>query len=519
MAGAVPEVAAACQFLLIAAHFLRNHYGACEPYFPRVAIVIPAWNEAAVIGTSIDRLMLLDYPRDALRIFVVDDASTDRTPDVILGKAAQYPGSVVHLRREKGGQGKAHTLNHGLVTVLADDWMEALLIMDADVIYEPDSLRKMTRHLADPKVGAVTAYIKEGSRPGNYLTRFIGYEYITAQAAARRSQNVLGAIACLAGGAQLHSRANLLAVGGRIDTSSLAEDTFTTFKTQLAGHRVVFEPHATVWAEEPDKINGLWKQRLRWARGNVQVTIQYRHLWFRPHRGHRLGSISFGIFWFCLLLQPILMIVSSVSLIILYFANFPQAWLAFHILWIINAATYIFVTSYSVLIDRTTGRRVWREAIMFPGVVNLSIIVYTCFPRLFGGAWRALFGQAHGTSGHPGASWLILFVYAWLSLSMAAAYLARVVEPKRYGKFFSAFLVYIVGYGSLLCACTFASYVKELRRAEMKWDKTEKTGKVATPVKTLPPARGGLPVKTLPPARGPHSRMKSETRSATSGAC
>jgi cellulose synthase/poly-beta-1,6-N-acetylglucosamine synthase-like glycosyltransferase len=508
MAGAVPEVAAACQFLLIAVHFLRNHYGACKPYFPRVAIVIPAWNEAAVIGTSIDRLMLLDYPRDALRIFVVDDASTDGTPDVILGRAARYPGSVIHLRREKGGQGKAHTLNHGLITVLADDWMEALLIMDADVVYEPDSLRKMTRHLADPKVGAVTAYIKEGSRPGNYLTRFIGYEYITAQAAARRSQNVLGAIACLAGGAQLHSRANLLAVGGRIDTSSLAEDTFTTFKTQLAGHRVVFEPHATVWAEEPDNINGLWKQRLRWARGNVQVTIQYRHLWFRPHRGHRLGSISFGIFWFCLLLQPIFMIVSSVSLIILYFANFPHAWLAFHILWIINAATYIFITSYSVLIDRTTGRHVWREAIMFPGIVNLSIIVYTCFPRLFSEAWHALFGQAHGTSGHAGASWLILFVYAWLSLSMAAAYLAKVVEPKRCGKFFSALLVYIVGYGSLLCACTFASYVKELRKAEMKWDKTEKTGKVATPVKTLPTARSG-----------PHSRMKSGPRSGTREAC
>ena len=124
--------------------------------------------------------------------------------------------------------------------------MQALLIMDADVIYEPDSLRTMTRHLADPRVGAVTAYIKEGSRPGNYLTRFIGYEYITAQAAARRGQNVLGAVACLAGGAQLHSRANLEALGGRIDTTSLAEDTFTTFKTQLGGRRVVFEPHATV---------------------------------------------------------------------------------------------------------------------------------------------------------------------------------------------------------------------------------------------------------------------------------
>jgi len=87
MAGAVPELAAAYQFLLIAVHFRRNHYGACEPYFPRTAIVIPAWNEAAVIGTSIDRLMLLDYPRNALRIFVVDDASTDDTPDVVLAKA------------------------------------------------------------------------------------------------------------------------------------------------------------------------------------------------------------------------------------------------------------------------------------------------------------------------------------------------------------------------------------------------------------------------------------------------
>ncbi len=508
IAGAFPELAASYQFLLIAFHFLRNHYGACEPYFPRVAIVIPAWNEAAVIGTSIHRLMLLDYPRDALRIFVVDDASTDETPDVMVAKAAQYPGNVFHLRREKGGQGKAHTLNHGLATILADDWMEALLIMDADVIYEPDSLRKMTRHLADPMAGAVTAYIKEGSRPGNYLTRFIGYEYITAQAAARRSQNVLGAIACLAGGAQLHTRANLLAVGGRIDTSSLAEDTFTTFKTQLAGHRVVFEPHATVWAEEPDKINGLWKQRLRWARGNVQVTIQYRHLWFRPHRGHRLGSVSFGIFWFCLFLQPIFMIVSSASLITLYFASFPRAWLAFHILWIINAATYIFITSFAVLIDRQTGRHTWREAIMFPGAVNLAIILYTCFPRLFGDGWHLLSGGTHSTAARGIAGGLTLFVYAWLSLSMAAAYLAKLAEPRRYGRFISPLLVYIAGYGSLLCACTFASYITELRKAEMKWDKTEKTGKAAMPAKTLAAA-----------SSGPHSGTRSVPRSGTRKAC
>ena len=174
---------------------------------------------------------------------------------------------MVHLRREQGGQGKAHTLNHGLRHVLAEPWAEAVLIMDADVVYEQRALRYMTRHLADPDVGAVTAYIKEGSQPANWMNKFISYEYIAAQAAARRGQNTIGVLACLAGGAQLHSRENIEAIGGEIDTTSLAEDTFTTFATQLNGKRVVFDGNAVVWAEEPSTIDGLWKQRLRWARG------------------------------------------------------------------------------------------------------------------------------------------------------------------------------------------------------------------------------------------------------------
>ena len=76
---------------------------------------------------------------------------------------------------------------------------------------------------------------------------------------------------------------------------------------------------------------------------------------------------------------------------------------------------------------------------------------------------------------------MILLIYIWLTASMAIAWLAKVAEPHRFGRLLSLLVVYIVGYGSLLCACTFASYVKELRKAEMKWDKTEKTGKVAIP--------------------------------------
>jgi cellulose synthase/poly-beta-1,6-N-acetylglucosamine synthase-like glycosyltransferase len=482
MLGAVPMLAASYQYLLVALHFRRNHYRDCAPYLPRTAILVPAWNEAAVIGASIDRLMQLHYPPESLRVFVVDDASTDDTPDVIKAKAVQYPGQVIHLRRDKGGEGKSHTLNHGLRIILQDDWMQALLIMDADVIYEPDSLRTMTRHLADPQVGAVTAYIKEGSRPGNYLTRFIGFEYITAQAAARRAQNVLGAVACLAGGAQLHSRANLEAIGGRIDTTSLAEDTFTTFKTQMAGRTVACGSNTTVWAEEPGDIGGLWKQRLRWARGNVQVTKQFRRVWCRPSPTHRLGSVSFSVFWFCLFLLPVFMILASSSLIILYFSNFAIAWVVFHILWIINALTYVFITSFVLMIDWVTGRHAWVEGVLFPGVISVSIIIAACFPRLLRMIFYDLLPLMGITLTFAERRALVLFAYAWLAGSMLVAYLGKAVEPRRFGRPLSAAFIYIAGYGPLLCACTFASYIKELRGAEMTWDKTEKTGKVAMPV-------------------------------------
>ncbi|HTZ27412.1 MAG TPA: glycosyltransferase [Streptosporangiaceae bacterium] len=479
--GGVPLLVADYQFLLVAFHFRRLHYAKCRPFFPRTAILIPAWNEHAVIGASIDRLMRLQYPLDRLRIYVVDDASTDATPQVIQAKAAEYPGNVFHLRREKGGEGKAATLNHGLEVILGDDWMQAILIMDADVIYEPDSLRKMSRHLADPRVGSVTAYIKEGSRPGNYMTRFIGYEYITAQAAARRSQDVLGVIACLAGGAQLHSRENLEAIGGRVDASSLAEDTVTTFRTQTAGRTVLFEPHATVWAEEPGSIAGLWKQRLRWERGNVQVTKMFSHVWFRHQPNNRLGSISFGLLWFCLLLLPGFMLLVSASLVTLWFIDSSLAWTAFHVLWLTNVITYVFITSFALLIDPVIARRVWFQALLFPGAVNVLILLAAVIPTPLYWVSRQLLSAAGLTATTGWVHGIELITYIWVAACMGVAFLGKVAEPRRFGKVLSPAFVYVGGYGPLLCAITVAAYVKELRHAEQKWDKTEKTGKVAAP--------------------------------------
>ncbi|MDW5594904.1 glycosyltransferase family 2 protein [Conexibacter stalactiti] len=479
LVGAIPLVAGCYQFLLAGLYALRMRTPR-EPFYPRVAIVIPAWNEAAVVERTLDRLLALEYPADCVRIYVVDDASTDETPRKVLAKAAEHPGRIFHLRRERGGEGKAHTINHGLRIIRAEGWYEAILVIDADVIFTPPSLRRMTRHLSDERVGAVTGYIKEGSRPGNWMNRFVSFEYVTAQAAARRAQNVLGAQACLAGGAQLLRRESLEAVGGEIDTSTLAEDTVTTLGVQLAGKKVVFEPHAIVWAEEPREITGLWKQRLRWGRGNVQVTRRFRHIWLRRGRAGSLGGIGFALIWFSVFLMPVFMLTSSASLVALWFIDDGESLEVFRTLWFLNVVTYLFVTLSSFSIDPETAKRTWREGLLFPGAISLGIILYALYPPLFEDTIAGWLRDAGIEPDDGLATGFLLFAYVWLSASMLAAWLVKLLDsalPKRL-RGLCAPLLYVVGYGPLLCAITAAAYVKEARGAEMRWDKTEKTGAV-----------------------------------------
>ena len=476
IAGALPLAAGCYQSALAALH--RFRYADADPPAtpPNVAVVVPAWNEAAVIGRTIDTLVALEYPPERLRVYVVDDASTDATPEIVGAKAAEYEGRVFHLRRERGGEGKAHTLNHGLRRIRAEGWYEAVLIIDADVIFTGRSLARMVRHLGDPDVGAVTAYIKEGSRPANYLNKFVAYEYVNAQAGARRAQNVLGAQACLAGGAQLLRRESLDAIGGAIDTSSLAEDTFTTFNVQLAGKRVVFEPHAIVWAEEPRDIAGLWKQRLRWGRGNVQVSRRYRDVWLHRGKG-RLGGVSFALIWFSVLLMPVLMVVSSFALVVLFLLDRGVSVDVFRALWLVNLVTYLFITLSTFALDPPTARRTWLQGFTFPGLISLLIIAYAAYPP-----WVDDLGadvaRDLGIDPDAGlATGLLLFTYVWQSAAMLAAWLVKRVEVTRLRPLARP-LLYVAGYGPLLCAITATAYLKEARGTEMTWEKTEKTGRL-----------------------------------------
>ena len=175
---------------------------------------------------------------------------------------------------------------------------------------------------------------------------------------------------------------------------------------------MVFEPHAIVWAEEPRDIAGLWKQRLRWGRGNVQVTLRYRRIWLRRSAG-RLGGVSFALIWFSVFLMPALMLLSSASLVTLFLLDRELSIDVFRSLWALNLVTYLFVTLSAFAQDGPAARRSWWEAITFPGLISLAIIVYAIVAPLVDDV----------------PDWLLLFAYVWLSASMLAAYLVRRLEP------------------------------------------------------------------------------------------
>lgn len=475
LSATVPILVGLLQFLLVGGSVFATHLERSRDHLPNVSVLIPAWNEAAVIAATIDRLMAVDYPEDRIRVYVIDDASTDETPRITVDKSREYPGRVIHLRRVAGGEGKAHTLNYGLQVLWRSEWTEAVLIMDADVIYMPDSVAKMARHLADPDVGAVTAYIKEGSAAPNYVQRFITFEYITATGASRRAQNTLGFLACLSGGAQLHSRRNLMAIGGQIFSATLAEDTFTTFRTQLEGRRAIFDPNVIVYAEEPDTLEGLWKQRLRWGRGNVQITSVFRDLWFNRREHPTMGSASMALMWFSIFLMPLFQIGASIGLCALYFVDAEAAWTLFRSFWVVSAVVYVFITLTSLAIDTESARKSIVEGLAFPGLVSLSINVYALFPFLIEPVGSVVASQASSVT----VMILTLLIYSWLTLAMVVAYGAKVFEAHGRLSWVAPAALWVAGYGSFLCAVTFASYVKELRGSAMTWDKTEKTGKVS----------------------------------------
>lgn len=242
-----------------------------------VSILIPAHNEAALLEGALTAACAIDYLQ--FEVVVIDDGSTDATPAIIrrFAEAGRVRAIYKHTN-----QGKAMALNDALPCLNGD----IVLIMDADAEPEPDILQNLMPHFSSARVAAVTGNPRVRN-VDTFLARLQLMEFTSIVSLLRRSQRIWGRIVTVSGVVAAFRRNALFDVGG-FSPDMATEDIELTWKLQKRFWDVRYEPRAIVWMTVPSTYRAHFKQRLRWARGLMQVLRRhadvmrhwkYRRMW------------------------------------------------------------------------------------------------------------------------------------------------------------------------------------------------------------------------------------------------
>ncbi|MCP9799221.1 glycosyltransferase family 2 protein [Synechococcus sp. RedBA-s] len=285
--------------------------------WPAVDVVVAARDEQAVVGRLVERVSRLRYRHGVLRLWVVDDGSEDRTPELLQALEASTPMLRVLRRPRLAGGGKSGALN-AVLEQLEGRWM---LVLDADAGFQEDLLERLIPRAEQGGWSAMQlrkAVVNAGS---NLLTRAQAME-MALDAVVQEGRLAGGGVAELRGNGQLLRRDAITRVGG-FNEETVTDDLDLSFRLLLAG-----EPVGVLWDPPVEEeavltIPALWRQRQRWAEGGLQRFFDYWPglLSQRLNPDQKLDLTSF------FLLQYVLPMVSVVDLLsALATRTAPTAW-------------------------------------------------------------------------------------------------------------------------------------------------------------------------------------------------
>jgi cellulose synthase/poly-beta-1,6-N-acetylglucosamine synthase-like glycosyltransferase/peptidoglycan/xylan/chitin deacetylase (PgdA/CDA1 family)/spore germination protein YaaH len=256
------------------------------PYLPAVTVIVPAFREETVIVRTVQSLLAQQYG-GTLEVVVVDDGSPDDTY-AVARDAFEGDTRVTVLTKANGG--KSSALNFGITHAHG----EIVIGLDADTLFETNTVAELVKPLARPEVVAVAGNAKVGNRL-NLITRWQAIEYVTSQNLDRRAFSLLNGITVVPGAVGAWRRDAVAKVGG-FSLDTLAEDQDLTLTLLAEGYHVAYAPHAIAWTEAPDTVKGLLKQRFRWSFGTLQCMWKHRNILLRPRYG-TLGMIALPNTW------------------------------------------------------------------------------------------------------------------------------------------------------------------------------------------------------------------------------
>ena len=232
---------------------------------PKVTVLLPCYNEGANVDETIYHLFKQNYP--FMEVIAINDGSKDDTASRLDALVLQYPAlKVLH----QANQGKASAMNNGLSHATGD----IIVGIDGDAILDYDAIGYMVSHfLSSPKGSGVAGNPRVRTR-STAIGKIQTGEFSAIIGLIKRAQRIYGMVFTISGVICAFRRKALEEVGGW-NTDMITEDIDVSWRLQLAGGQVRYEPRAMCWVLMPETLRGLFKQRLRWAQGGGEVFLRY----------------------------------------------------------------------------------------------------------------------------------------------------------------------------------------------------------------------------------------------------
>lgn len=251
-------------------------------HFPTVTVAVPCWNEENTLPGTLDSLLSLDYPKEKLSIVVVDDGSMDATYAIAKEYEAKYPNLITALTKKNGGKHTAVNM------ALASSTTELFGCLDADSFVTPKTLRIIASYFEnDREVMAVTPCIHV-VKPVTIIQRMQAIEYLMG-VFLRKAYGELDAIQVTPGPFSMF-RKEVFEKIGPYSKAHNTEDFEITLRMHKAHMKIVNSHKALVYTVGPATALGFFYQRVRWARGFLENSFDYRELFFKKEFG------NFGMF-------------------------------------------------------------------------------------------------------------------------------------------------------------------------------------------------------------------------------
>jgi len=270
---------------------------------PRVAIVMPAFNEQDAIARSLRSLLAVDYPAHKLEIVAIDDGSTDATLAELRTVEAESAGRLRVIVFPEN-RGKRAAMAAGIRSTDA----EIVAFVDSDSVLEPDALAKLVQAFADPRVGAVCGHADVLNVHATWLTKMQAVRYYVAFRVCKAAESIFGAVTCCSGCFSAYRRD---AIMPRLEwwedqrflgrPSTFGDDRSLT-NCVLRDWRVVYHAGAIAHTIVPDTFRQFMKQQTRWKRSWTRESVLVaRFMW----RKHPLAALAVYVGMLLPLLAPI----------------------------------------------------------------------------------------------------------------------------------------------------------------------------------------------------------------------